>query len=114
MPITIVELPEFIRNAKNILSEAERNELIYHLSKYPKSGVIIKGTGGIRKLRWAHGIKGKSGSVRVIYFYYNDTMPLFLLTIFEKNEKIDLKKSELNELAKFTDLLISNYKRDKT
>ncbi len=69
----------------------------------------MQGTGGIRKFRWASGNKGKSGGVRVIYYYHNETMPLFLLSLFGKSEKANMTKSERNELAKFTELLVKNY-----
>jgi hypothetical protein len=109
MLITIVELPEFIKRAKNILQKEERDELLYYLSSNPKSGTLMQGTGGIRKLRWAARGKGKSGGSRVVYFFYNETIPLFLLTIFGKNEKINLSKSERNELAKLVKELIKSY-----
>ena len=70
----------------------------------------MKGTGGIRKLRWAAQGKGKSGGVRVIYYYHNRGMPLFLLTVFGKGEKSNLTKSERNELARLTPLLTRNYR----
>jgi len=69
----------------------------------------MQGTGGIRKLRWASGGKGKSGGVRVIYYYHNESIPLFLLTIFGKGEKANLSKAERNELSKFTSILAKNY-----
>ena len=50
--ITVVELPEFIRRAKNLLSEAEREAIVNYLAAHPASGVILTSTGGIRKLRW--------------------------------------------------------------
>lgn len=52
----------------------------------------MKGTGGIRKLRFAVGGKGKSGGIRIVYYFYNDSMPLFLLTVFAENEKDNLAK----------------------
>ena len=106
---TIVELPEFLRRSDKLLSATERLSVINYLAAHPASGDIMQGTGGIRKLRWsAHG-KGKSGGVRIIYYYYNESMPLFLLTLFGKGEKSNLSKSERNELAKFTSSLIKNY-----
>lgn len=69
----------------------------------------MQGAGGVRKLRWAAQGKGKSGGGRVIYYYHNGTMPLFLLTVFGKGEKVNLSKSERNELAKFTKLLLKHY-----
>ena len=71
----------------------------------------MQGTGGVRKMRWASKGKGKSGGSRVIYFFYNETIPLFLLTLFSKNEKINLSKAERNELAELVKELIKNYKR---
>ncbi|MBI1927005.1 type II toxin-antitoxin system RelE/ParE family toxin [Candidatus Poribacteria bacterium] len=113
MYITIVELPEYIRRAERLLNEEERNRLIFYLSTHPKSGVLMQGTGGIRKLRWARGGKGKSGGVRVIYLFRDEEMPLFLLTIFGKGEKSNLSPSECNELAKLAKLLIAPSKRKK-
>lgn len=69
----------------------------------------MQGTGGIRKLRWSAQGKGKSGGIRVIYYHHNETMPLFLLTLFGKGEKANLSKAECNQLAKFTSLIIKNY-----
>ena len=113
MLITIVELPEYIRRAQKLLNEEERNKLVFYLSTNPKSGDLIQGTGGIRKIRWARGGKGKSGGVRVIYFYFDEEMPLFLLTIFGKAEKANLSKSDRNDLAKLTKELVSLYKGSK-
>jgi len=60
----------------------------------------MEGTGGIRKLRWARAGRGKSSGVRVIYYFYDDSMPLYLLAVFGKNEKANLSKEERNRLAK--------------
>lgn len=106
---TIVELPEFLRRATGLLSEEEKASIINYLAFHPQSGDLMQGTGGIRKLRWSAQGKGKSGGARVIYYYHNGTMPLFLLTVFGQGEKANLSKSERNELAKFTNLLRKHY-----
>ncbi len=106
---TIVELPEFLKKSEKLLKESERQSIINYLASHPASGEIMQGTGGIRKLRWSAQGKGKSGGVRVIYYFHNETIPLFLLTIFGKGEKANLTKAERNEFAKFTPLLIKNY-----
>merc|ERR1711941_147692 len=106
---TIVELPEFKRRYATLLSEDEKQGIINYLAAHPQSGVVMQGTGGIRKFRWSSGNKGKSGGVRVIYYFHNESVPLFLLTIFAKSEKANISKSDRNELAKFTDQLIKNY-----
>ena len=60
----------------------------------------MAGTSGIRKIRFAKGGRGKSGGVRVIYYYYSAERPIYLLEIFGKNEKANLTKAERNALAK--------------
>ena len=107
--LTIVELPEFLRRAEALITEHEKQSIINYLALHPHAGVIMKGTGGIRKLRWSTGGKGRSDGARVVYYFHNESMPLFLLTLFGKSEKANLSKSERNELARFTTLLVKNY-----
>ena len=96
----------FQRKASRLLSDSEREEMITYLSEHPCAGVIMEGSGGIRKLRWARSGRGKSGGIRVIYYFYDETMPLYLLTAFGKNEKISLSKKERNLLAKSVEELV--------
>jgi hypothetical protein len=70
---------------------------------------MMQGTGGIRKVRRSSGNKGKRGGVRVIYYFHNKAIPLFLLTVFGKSEKANLSKAERNDLAKLTILLVKSY-----
>jgi len=106
---TIVELPEFQKRASGLLQGEEKTSIINYLAAHPQSGDLMQGTGGIRKLRWSAKGKGKSGGVRVIYYYHNASIPLFLLTVFGKGEKANLSKTERNDLAKFTTLLLKSY-----
>lgn len=99
---TIVELSEYIKQARKLLDESERSDIISHLAKTPDSGEIIQGTGGVRKFRWSAKGKGKSGGVRVIHFYCDKKIPLFLISIFSKNEKDNLTMAECNILKKLT------------
>ena len=106
---TIIELPEYVKKSDKLLSSSKRQSIINCLAAHPATGDIMQGTGGIRKLRWSAQGKGKSGGVRIIYYHHNNSMPLFLLTLFGKGEKANLTKAECNDLAKFTSLLIKNY-----
>ena len=103
---TVAEMPEFIRNSKRLLDAEEIQSLISYLAEHPSSGVLMAGTGGVRKLRWAREGMGKRGGVRVIYYFHSERLPLYLLTIFGKNEKADLSKAEANSLSKLVGLLI--------
>jgi hypothetical protein len=107
--ITIAEVPEYIRQAEKLLTEAERQDVLSYLAAHPKSGDLIEGTGGIRKLRWGRGGRGKSGGVRVIYYYHSELMPLYLITLFAKNEQDNLSKAERNELAKMVVVLVETW-----
>lgn len=105
--LTIAELPEYIRRAERLMSPAERMDIINYLAAHPKAGDLMEGTGGIRKLRWGRGTQGKSGGVRVIYYLHSDVMPLYLLTLFAKNERANLSKAERNALAGLVEVLAS-------
>ncbi len=106
MLITVAELPEYQRLADKLLASTERMDLVSYLAAFPKAGDLVTGTGGIRKLRWARGGRGKSGGGRVIYYFHSERMPLYLITIFAKNEQANLSKAERNDLAKLVDELI--------
>jgi len=103
--ITVGETPEYVRRATKLLSEPERSELVDYVAANPKAGDLIQGTGGVRKLRWARTGRGKSGGVRVIYYFHSEALPLYLLTMFGKGEKADLSQAERNELAKLVRVL---------
>ena len=79
---------------------SERYALIDFLASAPLRGDVLAGTGGIRKVRFARGGRGKSGGVRVIYYFYTAAKPIYLLEIFGKNEKANLAVAERNALAK--------------
>ena len=109
---TVVETPVFIRSAKNAgVTEAELDEIKSFLSKNPDSGDEMPGTGGARKLRFAGKGKGKSGGYRVITFYSGEDIPVFLLDIYSKGEKIDLTQDEKNTLRKILGSIADSYRR---
>jgi hypothetical protein len=110
VPMTLVEMPEFIARSKNLFSSEELNALQVHLGTHPESGDLMPGTGGVRKLRWALEGKGKRGGARIIYYFHSGAMPIFLLTVFAKNEKTDLSKPEKNELRKLIPILVQSYR----
>jgi hypothetical protein len=97
--ITVAETPEYLRCAERLLSAVERADVVAYLAAHPRAGDLMQGTGGVRKLRWALGGRGKSGGARVIYYFHSEAMPLYLLTVFGKNERANLSKAERNDLA---------------
>ena len=104
---TIVELPAYISFAEKHLSIEERQAIIDYLAEHPKAGDVMQGTGGVRKLRWGKGSRGKRGGVRVIYYFHDERLPLYLLTLFAKNEQANLTARERNTLATLVNALIA-------
>ena len=105
--ITVTETGTFQRKANQLLSEEGKSDLIAYLSENPQSGALVQNTGGIRKLRWARSGGGKSGGVRVIYYFHSEIMPLYLLTVFGKNEKANISMKEKQVLSKLVRELVS-------
>lgn len=106
----IITTPAFERKAAELLTTEGLNELYEHLQKVPDAGVIMPGTGGVRKLRWAgKNNKGKSGGVRVLYHYSSGTLVL-LITLYSKSEKENISAKERNDLKVKIKALIAYYR----
>ncbi len=109
---TVAETVTYLHRAEKLLTAAERMDVVSYLAAHPKAGDLIEGTGGVRKLRWARAGMGKSGGVRVIYYVHSEAMPLYLLTLFAKNERANLSKADRNELAGMVDMLVDHWLGD--
>lgn len=92
---TVVELPEFQRRAKAIMSESEREAAILWIAENPEVGISLGG--GLRKVRIPREGSGKSGGFRTVYIFGGRHMPIFLVTVFAKNEKSNLTPKEQAE-----------------
>lgn len=95
--VTVAETPEFQRRARAIMSDDARMALIDFIARNPTAGVSIGGG-------------AKSGGYRVIPFYGgDDDMPIFLITVFAKNEKANLTKVETEKVKSLDKLLADSY-----
>jgi hypothetical protein len=68
------------------------------LAERPDAGAVIRGSGGVRKVRWAARGKGKSGGVRVIYYWMQAAERIHLLLIYGKGEQADLSAADLQRV----------------
>jgi len=107
--ITVVETVAFVSVAKVCMTDDERTEAINMLAANPECGDIVPGGGGIRKVRFAIGSKGKSSGVRIIYYFHNKRVPVFLLAVFAKNVQANLTKAETNMLGNAAKMLARKY-----
>ncbi len=89
---TVVELPEFQRRAKAIMSDVEREAAVVWIAENPEAGISLGG--GLRKVRIPRADGGKSGGFRTMYVFGGRHMPIFLITVFAKNEKANLSPKE--------------------
>jgi hypothetical protein len=92
------------------VSDAERFAIVDMVAANPRVGDVMEGTGGARKLRFAAKGKGKSGGYRVITFFAAPDVPVFLLDIFAKGEKVNLSKAERNELKSILSSLADQWR----
>ena len=111
---TVVEIPEFIRQAKKLgLSDDERESIVDDIANNPGLGSEISGTGGMRKLRVAAKGRGKSGGYRVITFFSGADIPVFLLTVYAKSQKENITDKEKNTMKNLAKILVEAYKRKR-
>jgi hypothetical protein len=110
---TVSELHSF-RKAASVagMSDQDITDLVSFLAENPEAGEEMVGTGGCRKLRFAirGNNKGKSGGVRAITFFTGGNLPVFLITVFGKSQKVNLSKAERNTLRSVTEKIEAEYR----
>jgi mRNA-degrading endonuclease RelE of RelBE toxin-antitoxin system len=94
----IIETPIFTRQLLSLLSDEEYRELQNELILRPDAGNIIRGSGGLRKLRWSIAGRGKRGGVRVIYYWHSHRELILMLFIYPKSKQEDLTPQQLKIL----------------
>jgi hypothetical protein len=100
---TVVETKAYVSAAEDAgMSQEEMQAVVDTVAYDPSAGAIMPRCGGARKLRVAKPGSGKSGGYRVITYFGGEDMPVFLLTVFGKNEKANLSEAEKNALAAMT------------
>lgn len=101
--MVFIESAVFTRQVGELLTDEEYTGLQWHLALDPKVGEVIRGTGGLRKVRWASSGGGKRGGVRVIYFHALSRNQVRLLLIYRKGIKDDLSAAEKKVLRKLNE-----------
>lgn len=98
--MVFIEAAVFTKHLQDYLNDDEYSELQSFLIEQPEAGDLIQGTGGLRKLRWNLGNKGKRGGIRVIYYWQISESQIYLFTLYAKNEMSDLSSNEKRALKK--------------
>lgn len=99
MDLVFVETSIFTKQINELLSDEEYKELQQHLVETPTAGPVIKDTGGCRKVRWAmQNNGGKSGGLRVIYYWIKDDHQIYMLLAYEKSSQDSLSDKQKKTL----------------
>ena len=93
----------FTKLIEKLISDKEYHLLQLQLSVRPESGDVIKGSGGIRKLRWAGTGRGKRGGIRVIYYYFTEDDQIYMLYAYTKSKKDDLTADQVKQLKQLVE-----------
>lgn len=109
--ITVVELPAFEDAAKGLLTPEEIEGFITYVSAHPDDGEVIPDTGGLRKLPWP-AAKGRHGA-RIIYYFRDLNMPVYLLTALGPGERCRFSKQERAEMRALVDELVAQQWRSQ-
>jgi mRNA-degrading endonuclease RelE of RelBE toxin-antitoxin system len=98
--LTVVESPTFQKLWPRYWDEDERAEFASFIALNPEAGSVVRGSGGVRKVRWVREGTGKSGGVRVIYLARNEAGEVYLLTLYAKSESENISLSTLKEIRR--------------
>jgi mRNA-degrading endonuclease RelE of RelBE toxin-antitoxin system len=101
--VTFIETRLFSRIVHDYLEDASYARLQQQLSENPEAGVIVRGSGGVRKLRWPGAGRGKSGGVRLIYYARTKQGQIWMLTIYAKNEESAIPAHILRQIREEID-----------
>jgi len=100
---TVIETPIYAKMANRLLAEREREALAAFIAGNPTAGAVVRSSGGVRKVRWGRGKRGRSGGVRVIYHNRLEIGEIWLLTIYGKNDRSTIPASELKAIKEALD-----------
>ena len=95
-----VETPVFTAAVQRHLDDDEYRRLQVALMLRPEQGPVIRGSGGLRKVRWAKAGGGKRGGLRVIYYWLPVDQVFYMLYAFSKTEQGDLTPSQTRTLGR--------------
>ena len=98
--LTVVESPIFQKLWPRYWDEDERAEFASFISLNSEAGSVVRGSGGVRKVRWAREGTGKSGGVRIVYLTRSEAGEVYLLTLYAKSESENISLSTLKEIRR--------------
>jgi hypothetical protein len=98
-----IETSTFIKILPSYLSDDDYRGLQSYLLQKPDAGDIVRGSGGVRKVRWAVSGRGKSGGIRAIYYWKKSEHEIWMPTIYSKSERATISDNVLKQIAEAID-----------
>ena len=95
-----IETPVFTRSLASVFEDEQYRMLQLALALRPEQGDLIRGSGGLRKLRWAVPGRGKRGGARVLYYWDKQSETFYMLLAYTKQEQADLTPEQVKILGK--------------
>jgi mRNA-degrading endonuclease RelE of RelBE toxin-antitoxin system len=95
-----VETPIFTKEIQSVLSDDEYHSMQTALMLRPEQGAVIRGTGGLRKIRWAQSGRGKRGGLRLIYYWDKASGTIYMLYVYPKSKQDDLTPQQCRILSR--------------
>jgi hypothetical protein len=108
-PITIAEMEGYAEEADEWFDIEEHERVKEFLALHPESGDLVCGAGGVRILRWPIKAKRGKGRVRLIYYFRDLNMPLYLLALYRPGERIDLGEKWKTEISDLVEELVAEH-----
>jgi hypothetical protein len=94
-----IETSLFTKLLPEYLNDEEYRSLQSYLLQKPDAGAVVRGTGGVRKVRWAPSSQGKSGGIRAIYYWKKSDHEIWMLTLYSKSERATIPSHTLKQIA---------------
>ena len=107
--ITVAEVPAFYLAADGVFSADEREALTDFLAFNPLAGEVVPETDGVRRIKWPAASQGRRSGARVIYFFRDLNMPVYLLALYKKGERLVLSEKDKREIRRLVGELVGVY-----
>ncbi len=109
--IAVVETETYLSTAETLLADEERTAIVDMIAADPTQGDLMQGTGGLRKVRVPLPGRGKRGGGRLITFFHDEEIPVFLIALYPKNVQADLTPDQRKAARRMTDAIRTQYRR---
>jgi hypothetical protein len=110
-PVSVIEFAAYRRRAQELLTREEQDAVVDLVAYEPTCGDLIPGSHGLRKVRVGREGRGKRGGARVVYYFHEIDVPIFLLALYAKNEKGDLTLRETRELGELARRVVLQWRK---